>query len=125
MTKQYDFKQEWPKIKKKLMDVSQEAVLLAKKGEAELVKFSVKSKLHVDAAALNIKKEKLFYQVGKEYIRMKCPGEKPGKLKALINELQTVEQEEKVLKRKMRNPEKKNGKKPVAAIKAPSDSSDA
>jgi hypothetical protein len=111
MTEQYDFKKEWPKIKKKLMEVSQEAVVLAKKGEVELIKFSQKSKLHVDAAALNLKKEKLFYQIGKEYVRLKCPGEKTGKLKSLVDELDAVSLEEKALKRKIKASAKQNAKK--------------
>lgn len=102
MSEQYDFKKEWPKIKKKLMDVSQEAVVLAKKGEAELIKFSQKSKLHVDVAALNLKKEKLFYQIGKEYVRAKYPAEKTAKIKGLADELEGIVREEKVLQRKIK-----------------------
>lgn len=107
MTQQYDFKKEWPKIKKKLMDVSQEAVQLAKKGEEELVKFSQKSKLQVDIAALNLKKEKLYYQIGKEYVRAKCPGEKTPRLKSFVDELQKAADEEKALRRKIKSSAKK------------------
>ena len=35
---QYDFKSDWPKVKKQLMQFSQEALTLAKQGEKELVK---------------------------------------------------------------------------------------
>ena len=39
MEDRYDFKQEWPKIKKELKRVSQEALKIAKRGEAEIVIF--------------------------------------------------------------------------------------
>lgn len=110
MTQQYDFKKEWPKIKKRLMEVSQEATRLAKKGEDELIRFSQKSKMHVDVAALNLKKEKLYYQIGKEYIRAKCPAEKTAKLKGFIDELQGVFSEEKALLRKIKAASKKTAK---------------
>ena len=102
MTEKYDFKKEWPNMKKKLMEMSREAVKLAKKGEEELVKFSQKSKLHIDAASLGLKKEKLFYQIGKEYVRAKCPGIKTPRLAKLIEELEAVDKAEKALKREIK-----------------------
>ncbi|MEW5895092.1 MAG: hypothetical protein AB1650_04985 [Candidatus Omnitrophota bacterium] len=98
----YDFKQEWPQIKKKLIKMSQEAMVLAKKGETELVKFSQKSKLHLDAASLNLKKEKLFYQIGKEYVKSKG-AEKSMKMKTFLAEMDEVEKEERLLKRKIKS----------------------
>jgi len=102
MTEKYDFKKDWPKMKKKLIAMSQEAVQLAKKGEEELVKFSHKSKLHIDATSLTLKKESLFYQIGKEYVRAKCPGTKTAKIKKLIGELEAVVKAERSLKRKIK-----------------------
>ena len=102
----FDFQQEWPKIKKKLVEMSQEAMVLAKKGEKELVKFSQKSKLHLDAAGLNLKKEKLFYQIGKEYVKSKGAQEN-AKMKKLLEEITVVEKEERLLKRQIKSSGKK------------------
>jgi predicted hydrocarbon binding protein len=101
MSEKYDFKKEWPNIKKKLVSMSQEAIVLAKKGEEELVKFSQKSKLHIDATSLNLKKEKLFYQIGKEYVKAKCPAAKTAKLTKFMEELAQIEKEERVLRRRI------------------------
>lgn len=108
MSEHYDFKKEWPKIKKRLLDMSQEAKVLAKKGEEELVKFSKKSKLQIDATSLNLKKEKLFYQIGREYARYQKSGKKTAKMIKFLEELAAVEKQERVLKRKMKAPAKKN-----------------
>lgn len=107
MPEKYNFKKEWPKIKKKLLDMSQEAKILAKKGEEELIKFSEKSKLHIDVTSLNLKREKLFYQIGKEYVKAKYPGTKTAKLKKLVDDLEKVKKDEQALKRKIKLAEKK------------------
>ena len=65
----YDFKKEWEKTKNQLTKFSKEAARVAKKGEEELIKFSRQSKLHVNATAISLKKEKLYYMIGKEYMQ--------------------------------------------------------
>ena len=41
----YDFKKEWPKLKKQLQEYGQEALRLAKKGEEKAVEFTKESRL--------------------------------------------------------------------------------
>lgn len=107
MSVKHDFKKEWPKIKKKLLEMSKEAKALAKKGEEELIKFSQKSKLHIDATSLSLKKEKFFYQIGKEYVKNVKSGKKSAKMIKMLGELNNVEKHEKALRRKMKTPAKK------------------
>jgi len=102
MTNKYDLKKEWPKIKKKLKEMSKEAAVLARKGEDELIKLSKKSKLHLDAATVALRKEKLFYEIGKEYVRAKCPAQKTAKIQKMVDELDHWEKEERALKRKIK-----------------------
>ncbi len=111
----YDFKKEWPKTKKKLLEISQEALDLAKKGEERLLQLSQEGKLRLDAATLTLKKEKLFYLIGKEYVQAKCPSEKTAKIEKLLKELEQVEKQQKVLKAKL-----KVSKKTKKSIKSPS-----
>lgn len=100
--KQHDFKKDWDKIKERLIAMSQEAKVLAKKGEKELIKFSHKSKLHIDATSLTLKKEKLFYHIGKEYVRAKNSGKTSQKMSDMLEELSQVEKQERSLKRKIK-----------------------
>ena len=73
MPTQYDFKKEWEKTRNQLVKFSKEATKVAQKGEKELIAFSRKSKLHVDSTAISLKKEHLYYLVGKEYIKSDTP----------------------------------------------------
>lgn len=106
MGSQYDFKKEWPKIKKELMRVSQEAVKLAKKGakkgEKELVKISKKGKLHLHVAKLNVKKEQLYHMIGKEYVKADCPATPTLKLKKFIDDLSKIDKQLLSLNKKIR-----------------------
>ena len=68
MKKKYDFQKEWPKIKKQILDLSQDAMDLVKKGEKEAVRLSHEAKRHLDSTAISLKKERLLYLIGKEYI---------------------------------------------------------
>ncbi len=100
--KEKDFSKNWADIKKQFINVSQEALVLAKKGEKELVRFSKTGKLHVDAATLSVRKEQLLYLIGKEYLHLDCPGEKSPKLTKLINELKQGKKKKTLLKRTIR-----------------------
>ena len=102
MKKQYDYSKEWPKIKKQLLGYSKEAVKLAQKGEKEILRLSHLGKIHFDATALSLKQEQLYYLIGKEYVKNKCPGTKGAKLTKLINELKVAIRQQASLKRKIK-----------------------
>ncbi|MFH1359424.1 MAG: hypothetical protein ABIJ41_00110 [Candidatus Omnitrophota bacterium] len=107
MSKAYDFKKEWETIKKNLKIYGDEAFKLAKKGEKEMIRISKEGKLRFDSAALNLKQEQLYYMIGKEYMKAKCPGSKNAKLKKLIDEFQKAGKEKKTLDKKINKSEKK------------------
>ena len=116
MNSGYDFKKEWPRIKKELTKVSQEALALAKKGEKELVRVSHLGRLHVDSTAVRLKKEHLYHLIGKEYVRARCPGTKTPRLKELVEELRALEQDSRKLARQMKG-KGGAGKRPGPAVK--------
>ena len=97
-----DLKNDWPKIKKQLLDVSQQAMELVKKGEEEVVKLTKKGKLQVDLASCSLKREQLYYQIGKEFVKAKYPGSHTEKMNTLISELTAVEKEEKALHKRIK-----------------------
>jgi len=65
MSGRYDFKGEWEKTRVQLAKFSKEAAKVAKRGEEELIKFSRQGKLHVDSTAMSLRREKLYYLIGK------------------------------------------------------------
>ena len=101
MTERKDFQKEWPKIKKQLTSFSQQAMQMAKKGEREFVRLSKRGKLHLDSTALNLKKEHLYHLIGQEYIRAKCPAKPNAKLQQLIDEVASIDKEQKTLKQQI------------------------
>ena len=101
-----DFKQDWTKIKEQLLDFSQQAIDMAKKGEEQIVKFSQKGRLHLSSATLKLKKEQVLHLVGQEYIRAKCPAAPTPKLKRLIDELNKIDQERKILAKQIKSKRK-------------------
>lgn len=117
MSAQFDFRKEWEKTKKQLIEFGKEATKIAKQGEQELVKFSEKSVLHIDATAANLRKEKLFYQIGKEYVQQLKSKKESAALTKLLQELDLVEEEGKILKRKISLSKKTGGKKSSKAAK--------
>lgn len=102
----YDFKKEWEKTRDQLAKFSKEAVEIAKKKEKELVEFSRKSKLHVDSTAISLKKEHLYYLIGKEYANAKVSAQPTPKLTKLMNELKKADKEQRVLRRKIESVKK-------------------
>lgn len=102
MTKKFDFKKEWERTREQLVKFSNEAMKMAKKGEKELVEFSRKSKLHVDTTAISLKKEHLYYLIGKEYVSEKSSGQASAKLTKLLSELNKAEKEQQALKQKIK-----------------------
>ena len=97
-----DFKKEWPKIKKQLLDFSQQALHMAQKGEKEVVRLSQRGKLHLNSTALTLKKEHLYHLIGQEYIRAKCPSAPTAKLKQLVDEFNKIEKDHKALERQIK-----------------------
>jgi len=106
MSNQYDFKKEWEKTRNQLVKFSKEAVETAKRGEKELVEFSRRSKLHVDATAISLKREQLYYLIGKEYANGQSAEKPTSKLAKLVKELKVAEKEQKALNRKLKSKSK-------------------
>jgi len=102
MTSGYDFRKEWPKIKKELIHAGEEAVKVAKKGEKEVRRLSQKGKWQFDVTAMRLKQNHLHTLIGKEYIKAKKPSEPTAALKKYVNEWHKIEREIKSLERKIR-----------------------
>ena len=107
MSGQHDFKKDWEKTRLQLIKFSQEAAKIAKKGEEEIVKFSRQSKLRVDVTAMSLKREKLYYLIGKEYAYTKNPEVATPKLAKFVAELKRVDKKQLVLKNKLKNSKSK------------------
>lgn len=105
MPTQNDLKKEWEKTRTQLARLSKEAVKIAKRGEQELVKLSRKSKLHVDTTAIALRKERLYYLIGKEYANTKDQQPSP-KMKQFLSDLNKAEKEQQAVNRQL-----KTGKK--------------
>jgi len=103
MSKQYDFKGEWEKTRERLTKFSKDALEVAKKGEKELVKFSRLGKLHVDATAVGLKREQLYYLVGREYVKASTPEKPTPAIAKLLDELKAVEGQQKAIRTKLKN----------------------
>jgi len=56
----------------------------------------------VDSTAISLKKEHLYYLIGKEYVKQENPAQPAPKLTKLINELKKADKEQQVLKRKLK-----------------------
>jgi hypothetical protein len=89
-----DLKKEWPKMQAELVRIGREAQKLAKEGERELRYFTQQSKLQVDKGALALKKEHLFYLVGKQYVKDGASAVPGATLKELLEQLVKLEDEE-------------------------------
>lgn len=101
MERKQDFKKEWESIKSHLAKFAKETSELAKKGEEELGRFSQRTKLHWDTATVSLKKERLCYLIGREYIRSQNKGQPSANLNELLEEYKKLDTEEKSLKRKL------------------------
>jgi len=102
MAKRRDFQKEWEKLKKQLAEYGKEAMVIAKKGEKEFKRVSKEGKLRLDAATLNLKQEQLYYNIGKEYVKARCPGPKNAKLKKLTTELKNIIRQKSSVNRKIK-----------------------
>jgi len=106
MSGQYDFKKEWEKTRGQLTKFSKEAMVVAKKGEKELMKFSRQSKLYVDVTAIKLKKDKLYYMAGKEYMQASVSEHATPKLTKFANEFEKMNREQVALERKIKTSKK-------------------
>lgn len=108
---QFDLKKEWERTKVQLQKFSQEAAVLAKKGEKELLEFSRKGKLQLDSTAIGLKIERLYYMIGKEYVKNRRASKATStELDKLIKDITKLEKDHKQLQVKMRqNPVAKKG----------------
>jgi len=109
MKTNYDLKKEWPRIKEELNRLSKEALVLAKKGEKEVRRFSQKGKMHLDATALRLKQEHLYRAIGKEYIKAKCPAKPTPALEKLVDEWNQIDKEARALNKKIKAAGKADG----------------
>lgn len=70
MAKKGDFQKELSKLldqaKVKFQKIGKEMGVLAKKSEKEIVKASRAGKIQLDLLGLNVRKEKLYYDIGKK-----------------------------------------------------------
>jgi hypothetical protein len=102
MTIKYDFKQEWKKRRDQLSKLSKEALQVAKKGEKEFFELSRKTKIHVDSTALTLKKEHLYYLIGKEYVNTQGTDKSTSKLMKFVSELKKANRQQLALKRRLK-----------------------
>ena len=105
MDTKYDFKKEWEKTKKQLKQLSAEALELAQKGEKELIKISRKSKWHIDSTAITLKRDRLYFLIGKAYAEIKNNSARTKELGRLIKELRSLDKEEKDIQKKLKGPQ--------------------
>ncbi|MFC1708500.1 hypothetical protein ACFL2J_00370 [Candidatus Omnitrophota bacterium] len=80
--KKQDFEKMWQETKKQVTKLSKETLDLLKKGEEEVVKASGKAKINFEIVMLKVKKEQLFYLIGKEVVKKG----KNAKVSKLIDE---------------------------------------
>ena len=88
------------KAKEQLKKLSREASILARKGEKELIKLSVRGKLHLDSTTTHFKLEHLCYLIGKEYVTHL--GRRTSRMTQLVEEHQKLAREENALKAKLK-----------------------
>ncbi len=102
MGQNYDVKQEWEKTKKQLVRFGHEVGELVRKGEDEIIALSQKSKIQIEATTTSLKREKLYYHIGKEFVALSdCTKPSPA-LKKLLEEYRKLEREQKALNTKLK-----------------------
>ncbi|TRZ48970.1 MAG: hypothetical protein D4S01_09440 [Dehalococcoidia bacterium] len=107
MKKKIDIQKEvakiWQEAKYNLKELGQKTMLLAQRGEKEVVRASKTGKLQLDIVSLNLKKENIFRQAGKKVYEMHSKkGEiASAKLSSLFNQADKLNQEIKAKKAKI------------------------
>ena len=103
MQTQMDFHKEWEKAKKALTVFSQQALKVGKEWEKDVERFSKQSLLHIDQTAASLKKEHLFYLIGKEYIRTRNTSKGSAKLRGLLNEFKNLDKKQRLISRHLQD----------------------
>ncbi len=102
MPKEHDFKKDWEKARKQLNLISKEALVLAKKGEQEFVKLSHRGKLHLNSTTIDLKREQLYYLIGKEYVKASAPAQPTATITKLLGELERIDKEQKAVRSELK-----------------------
>lgn len=84
--KKKDFEKMFRDTKNQLVKLSGETMELLKKGEKEVVKASGKAKINFEIMLLKVKKEQLYYLIGKEAVKKG----KTAKVAKLIKEVKDM-----------------------------------
>ena len=118
-----DFKNDWEKAKQYLVKFSKEAQKIAVKSEKEVVKFSKKGMLQLDSTTIGIKREKIYYQIGKAYAGLEDFSKPSARLLKLMNDLGALNKKQAGIKKKLATEKKaekaaKKGTAKTAAKKA-------
>ena len=87
MAKKKDFEQIFSDTKDQLMKLSKETMEMLKKGEEEVVKASGKAKLNFEIMLLKVKKEQLYYLIGKEAVKKN----KSAKMDRLAKDIKDID----------------------------------
>src|SRR3989338_1713925 len=95
MPKEHDFKKDWEKARQQLNQFSKDALVLAKKGEKEFIKFSHRGKLRLDSTAIDLKREQLYYLIGKEYVKAQTPAQPTSAMTKWLEELERIDKQQK------------------------------
>ena len=103
MAKEHDFKKDWDKMKQQLNQFSKEAMVLAKKGEKEFVRFSHRGKLRLSSTAIDLKREQLYYLIGKEYVKAQTPAQPTSAMTKWLEELERIDKEQKTVRNELKN----------------------
>lgn len=103
MPKEHDFKKDWEKARQQLNQFSKDALVLAKKGEEEFIKFSHRGKLHLDSTAIDLKREQLYYLIGKEYVKAKAPAQPTTAMVKLLDEIERIDKEQKAVRSELKS----------------------
>lgn len=103
MVKEHDFKKDWEKARKQLDLISKEAIVLAKKGEQEFIKLSHRGKLHLSSTAIDLKREQLYYLLGKEYVKAKAPAQPTSAMTKWLEDLERIDKEQKTVRNELKN----------------------
>ncbi len=84
----------WPEVKDKLYKIGKDALELAKYGERKVIKLSKKSKLQFELVTLQLKREHLYYKLGKETISLLKKGViKNKKLKSMYGQISILDKQ--------------------------------
>ena len=88
-------------FKKELEKFQKHLASLARVSEKELKKISQSGRLHLDSTAIHLKKEHLYYLIGREYIRVHQKRSKGNHLEKLMEEYRATQKEYELLRKQL------------------------